>query len=108
MFYGGALPLDTELTSNKIVTLKIVLFSQYIHIAASAARGNSPQKHVYVRYMSMFVIIYLYILDCRVARVGRWMTRHDATARLVPFSDIYKVHQQTTTCFKIEFFPIFF
>jgi hypothetical protein len=48
------------------------------------------------------------MLDCRVARVGRWTTTDDATARLVRFSGIYTEHQQTTTCFKIDFFPNFF
>jgi hypothetical protein len=34
--------------------------SYYIEeLAASAARGASPQKHVYVRYVSMSVVIYV-------------------------------------------------
>jgi hypothetical protein len=37
------------------------------------SRGASPQKHVYFRYMSMFVIIFVL--------VGRWTTTHDATRR---------------------------
>jgi hypothetical protein len=64
------------------------------YIAASA------QKHVYVRDMSMFVIIHVrpnsMTVLCFVVNVQ--------------FSDIYTAHQQTTTCFKIEFllFLIFF
>jgi hypothetical protein len=33
--------------------------SLYKILAVSAARGASPQRHVYVRYMYMFVIIYI-------------------------------------------------
>jgi hypothetical protein len=50
------------------------------YLAVSATRGASPQNHVYVRYMSMFVIMFVL--------VGRWKKTHDATAHLVRLSDI--------------------
>jgi hypothetical protein len=50
-------------------------------MAVNAARGDLPQNHVYVGYMSMFVIIYF----------------------LVRFSDTSTNHD-----FKIDFFQTFF
>jgi hypothetical protein len=70
-------------------------------LAASTARGGSPQKHVYVRYMSMFVLI-------DICPTRQYDCLNHATARLVRFSGIYTAHQQTTTCFKTDLFPTFF
>jgi hypothetical protein len=80
----------------------------YSILAASAARGASPQKHVYVRYMSIFSIDNilrrqaLFVLDD-----GR---RHKTRPPASFDSKIYihTAHQQTTTCFKIDFFRTFF
>jgi hypothetical protein len=43
---------------KRICSTKIILADAVIN---SAASGDSPQKHVYVRCMSMFVIIYVYM-----------------------------------------------
>jgi hypothetical protein len=73
-------------------------FPFYVIPAASAARGASPQKHVYIHYMSMFVIIYVQPNSMTVL----------CFVVYVRFSYIYTAHQQTTTCFKIDFFQTFF
>jgi hypothetical protein len=61
---------------------------QYRILAASAARGASPQKHVYVCYMSMFVII-------DICPAKQYDCLNDATARLVRFSDAYMYKTST-------------
>jgi hypothetical protein len=62
---------------------------------------NREQRQQYAQRQWIYFTQALFVLDD-----GR--LTHDATARLVRFSDIYTTHQQTTTCFKIDSFKLFF
>jgi hypothetical protein len=79
---------ELALRSTHTIQYKIDSLFFITILAASAARGASPQKHVYVRYMStMYVLNILYVQPNGMAVLCLVVD--------LRFSDIHTAHQQT-------------